>query len=163
MKKHLLVFACTALFLSALIVVIGYSNFSKIADASVEPAYGNEMTFPDKGGGSIPLSSVSEIIYLRNEQPKTRTIKAWITQYTCVESSRNGVCINASGRRPVEGVSVACPRTIKLTTKVRINNLDYQCDDRTHSRFEGRFDIFVEDYQKALAWGKQWKEIKIYE
>ena len=74
-----------------------------------------------------------------------------VTAYSGEESPG----INAKGRLPTVGRSVACPRALALGTKVIISKHEYVCDDRTAKRFDGRFDIFVGSKQEAFAWGKR--------
>lgn len=62
----------------------------------------------------------------------------------------------ASGKSAYIG-AVACPREIKLGTKVKIAGVPYVCEDRTARKFNGRFDIFSgygqKAHRKAITWG----------
>lgn len=70
--------------------------------------------------------------------------------------------IMASGKQTYIG-AIACPRNYPFGTKVEIDGVEYTCEDRTHYRYDGRFDIFTdESYEDALKWGKQSKEILVY-
>ena len=97
---------------------------------------------------------------------KTKTITAEVTAYSPAETCSHGdhaLCTNAEGKRPIEGVSVACPRYIRLGQWVRIAGQDLRCDDRTAKKYDGRFDIYVDSYDKALIHGKQNLTVTIYE
>jgi hypothetical protein len=71
----------------------------------------------------------------------------------------------ANGKRPVAGQSVACPRNIKFGIQIEIMGKVWTCGDRTHLRYDGRFDLFLgydeQAYQSALQFGKQTLEIII--
>lgn len=88
--------------------------------------------------------------------------EAIVTAYSSVETCKKQ-CITASGK-VVDSTMAACPRNLKFGTRVLINGLIYVCEDRTHERFDGRFDIFAgygeENYQKARLWGK--KNLPVY-
>jgi 3D (Asp-Asp-Asp) domain-containing protein len=60
---------------------------------------------------------------------------------------------------------VACPRNIKLGTRVKILGEVYECGDRLSSRFKDRFDIWFgygrKAYENALEFGKKRVEVVI--
>ncbi len=89
------------------------------------------------------------------------TVKAEVTSYSPKESCHHPGCPNARGYRPVEGISIACPRNIRLGTQAIIDGHKYVCDDRTAKWVDGRYDKFVESYGDAVKWGKRWKEITL--
>lgn len=94
-----------------------------------------------------------------------RGFYAKVTAYSEVDSCHYPNCTMASNKRAYVG-AIACPRSIKLGTKVNIEGLgDYTCEDRTAEKYDGRFDIFMgykeEAHIKALAFGKQTKKIII--
>lgn len=69
-----------------------------------------------------------------------------------------GYCLNknkmASGLMPYNG-AVACPRSIKLKTKIIINGEKYICEDRLSLKYDNRFDIWFENCNEAVKWGKK--------
>lgn len=73
----------------------------------------------------------------------TEIREAFVTGYNTVpEQTDSTPCISATqdnicGREDV----VACPYDIPLGTTVYIDGKEYQCLDRTHRKFNGRFDI----------------------
>ena len=99
----------------------------------------------------------------RNEIPPVSKI-ATVTAYSSVDSCHYPNCITASGKRAYVG-GVACPRKLKLGTKVEIFGKIYTCEDRTAVRFDGRYDIFKgygnEAHRKAIIFGIQKLEVRI--
>ncbi|CAK0776778.1 3D domain-containing protein [Azospirillaceae bacterium] len=75
--------------------------------------------------------------------------------------------ITASGDRPVEGVTVAAPRSFPLGSRVActipglFTNRVFVVQDRTARRYDGRWDFFVKDHRKALQLGKKTVNIKV--
>ncbi len=98
-----------------------------------------------------------------------KTIKATATWYSRKDSCHNPVikagkklCLTAIGRDTVEGRTVACPRDIKLGTRIRINGTEYICEDRTAEWVQRRngptFDIF---HEQNPGWGKMAVQVEI--
>lgn len=85
-----------------------------------------------------------------------------VTAYSKIETCPYRVCRTASGKIASKGM-IACPRSMKFGTILKINDTEYSCEDRTALRFDGRIDIYFgdneEDYQEALQFGKQLKTI----
>jgi 3D (Asp-Asp-Asp) domain-containing protein len=137
-----------AMFLTGLIGLLAMGIFGEVSRLHAERAYYN---------------------YIRVNQPEMiakaatvegNVVEAYVTAYTPLETCPNGTCIMASGKDVYVG-AIACPRMYEFGTKVLIDEDVYTCEDRTHYRFDGRFDIFMEEYADALNWGKQYKEITI--
>lgn len=69
--------------------------------------------------------------------------------------------INALGKRPQQGISIAAPRSIPLGTHIKVTvpgaftNKVFIVDDRTAKRFDGRFDLFFASHKEALKFGKR--------
>jgi len=86
-----------------------------------------------------------------------------ITAYTCDTD-----CITASGLPPLEGRTVACPRSLKLRTAIDIQNIGRRyCEDRTarwvEKKYPNTYDIFV-GYrmgEEAKNWGVQKGKITV--
>ena len=70
--------------------------------------------------------------------------------------------IMASGKEVYSG-AIACPREMKLGQKVIIQDREYTCEDRTHIRYNGRFDIWMESCDDAILWGIKSLKVQIYE
>ncbi len=104
------------------------------------------------------LLAISNPVYL-GEYVK---IVAPVTAYTKIETCPREKCITASGKAADYDI-IACPRELPLGTLVEIGETIYECGDRTHPRYDGRFDLwFGTDYRGAIKWGKQLLTIKIY-
>lgn len=73
--------------------------------------------------------------------PIKQVLEAQISSYSALETCK-GQCTMASGKNAYIG-AVACPRSIELGGRVFIDGKLYICEDRTHWRFDGRFDIFT--------------------
>lgn len=82
---------------------------------------------------------------LKVKEPEvTRGTTRWatITGYNTVAAQTDSTpCIAAGGNICGRTDVVACPSDLKLFSWVLIDGKKYQCMDRTHSRFDGRFDI----------------------
>jgi hypothetical protein len=76
------------------------------------------------------------------------------------------LCLTAIGRDTHEGVTVACPRFIKLGTKVEILGKTYICEDRYSTYLDKlrklpTFDIFLEKENLWKMPGKQIADVTI--
>lgn len=81
---------------------------------------------------------------------------ATVTAYSSVDSCHHPKCIMANGKSAQVGY-VACPRKLKLGTRVIIDGDEYVCGDRTAKRYDGRYDIFqgygAAAHKKAIQFG----------
>ena len=79
----------------------------------------------------------------------------WQTDSTpCISASGDNIC----GRDSV----VACPSKYPFGTKFFIDGKEYECLDRTSSKYGARLDIsFDKDIEGAKRWGKQIKKVII--
>jgi 3D (Asp-Asp-Asp) domain-containing protein len=97
------------------------------------------------------------------------TMDASVSAYSLTESChnrKNGVCIAANGKAPMEGKTVACTRSLPLGTRVMIKGVgEYTCQDRTakwiETKYGPTFDIFMNDQKAALEFGRQTLEVTI--
>ncbi len=85
------------------------------------------------------------------------------TAYGMEDSCHYEGCPNASGKIPTEG-TIACPRDIKLGTRVRITGKEYVCEDRYAKYLDGvrklpTFDIFM--LKGAAEFGKHIVEVEV--
>ena len=95
-------------------------------------------------------------------------VLANVTHYTkqssCHYPAKNGGCLTASGKIATPNKTAACPRKYKFGTKIKIDGKMYECQDRTAKKYGDRFDIFTdESLKEAFKWGKQLKQVEIYE
>jgi 3D (Asp-Asp-Asp) domain-containing protein len=138
---------------------IGYILFWAIV-------YGLTAYWVYQGYEAIPqpaIASPEPLVTITNDY---YTETATTSAYTKWETCPNTDCITASGTRPQNGITVACPRTLPFGTQVEIQGSVYTCQDRTHSRFDGRYDIYFGDDQQAWLMAKEYglqeHLIKIY-
>jgi 3D (Asp-Asp-Asp) domain-containing protein len=82
----------------------------------------------------------------------------WVTAYTPWENGGNR--ITASGNECAEGVTYAC-NDYPLGTKLLINGHVYTVQDRMFYKTHGVIDIFMEDYNRAMQFGRQWLEVVV--
>ena len=69
--------------------------------------------------------------------------------------------LTANQHIPVEGVTIAAPRSVPFNTLVCIDKRWYRVDDRTHRRYDGRWDIYMTSRWRCLLWGLQRHTITI--
>lgn len=68
----------------------------------------------------------------------------------------------ASGKMPVDGVTVAGPRWFKFGTRLFIEGVGVRVvQDRLARRFEGRLDIYFKDHAAARRFGIRRLEVKV--
>ena len=93
-------------------------------------------------------------------QMPQQTFLATTSAYVCTLTEE---CINSAGKRAVIG-DYACPRDIKLGSRIRIDGEVFTCNDRTNLKYNGRYDKFMgymDDDTPAREYGLQVKEIEI--
>jgi 3D (Asp-Asp-Asp) domain-containing protein len=83
-------------------------------------------------------------------------ITAYCACKICCGPHAHGIC--ADGRRPVEGVTVAASRRIPLGTHISIDGHEYIVQDRLESRYDNRFDVFMNHHNDAKKHGLQHKD-----
>ena len=94
---------------------------------------------------------------------KGETLGALVTAYTpSPEETDSTPDIMASGKKVYEG-AIACPSSIPFGVLIEIDGELYVCEDRTHPRYEGTFDILMFSKVEAINFGRQKKEVKIYD
>jgi hypothetical protein len=93
-------------------------------------------------------------------------VTAPVTAYSEIDSCHYAGCPMASGVRAYVGAA-ACPSWYQLGTKIQILGEIYTCEDRTATRLDGRFDIFMgygkASHQRALQFGIQKLQVLILE
>lgn len=82
-------------------------------------------------------------------------ITAYCACVKCCGTNADG--INAAGRAPVQGISIAGPRRFPLGTKVKLEGMTnvFVIDDRLARKYDVRFDIFFNSHADALRFGKR--------
>lgn len=83
------------------------------------------------------------------------TVTAYCAGKCCCGPNAKG--ITASGKKPVQGITIAAPRKIPLGTKVVISEKTYTVQDRMSKKYDldsrVRFDVFFTDHQNAKQFG----------
>ena len=69
----------------------------------------------------------------------------------------------AAGVMPKEHHTIAAPRWIPLGSRVRIKGLSWKfvVEDRTGRNYDGRFDVFIPNHEKALKFGIRTNKVTI--
>jgi len=132
------------------LLILGFGVFALVYGWMSQSAYSTPKT-PSSASGEATESPVEP--YTSEDKLETLDVvsigtPAIVTAYTHTGN------LTAAGTVPEVG-TVACPRYIPLHTKILIDGKEYTCMDRTHQRFDGRYDIFVETYNEAIHFGKQ--------
>jgi 3D (Asp-Asp-Asp) domain-containing protein len=87
-----------------------------------------------------------------------------ISAYSSVEGCDDKDCIMANGKKAELGF-VACPRSWKLGTEIRIEGKEYVCGDRLSKKYDDRVDLFMgygmEAYERARQWGVRSLEVEL--
>jgi 3D (Asp-Asp-Asp) domain-containing protein len=90
-------------------------------------------------------------------------ITATVTAYCgCAKCCGKAGQPTASGKMPVEGVTVAGPRRIPFGTRVYIEGVGERVvQDRLARKYDSRFDVYFQSHQDALEFGKKTLKITI--
>lgn len=142
------------------VTTYGYALAYQLETAkAVEVVEVNEGT-----GGRIPDPCSLNVVDCKGEAKAPHSAdggSTWasVTAYSSIDSCHTGVsCLMANGKKAHLG-AIACPRSVKLGTRVTINGTTYTCADRTARWVDGRYDIFMgygqEAYDAAIKFGNQ--------
>lgn len=158
-KRYLLLIKLMILLLFITGVLIGFF----IRDGKVEE-YSNYGGYSDNFISAINSPLFIEYIASASLMDTPTTIYAWTTGYNSVEAQTDSTpCIGAGGYICGMTNVVACPREIPLGTWISIDGEYYKCLDRLNIKYDNRFDIFFDkDLDGAINYGKQYKEIIVY-
>lgn len=97
--------------------------------------------------------------YEKIKQTKTFTITAYCP---CVKCCGKTDGITASGVKAVEGVTVATDSSIPFGTKIYIDGVGERIvQDRGGSIRGNKIDLYFDNHEKALEFGRQTKEVTI--
>lgn len=85
------------------------------------------------------------------------TMAATVTAYChCADCNGTAGKPTASGKLPQRFVTVAGPRNVPFGTRVYIEGVGVRTvQDRTHKKFDGRWDIFTTSHQRAKNFGRR--------
>lgn len=130
---------------------------SEPKQVEVQRSINTNITPPDPCGLDTVICPEKEEFY----EHEIYEVSAYSKPETCPDRE----CITASGRTAQAAVTVACPRSLPLGTKIKINGHEYRCDDRLARRYDHRIDLYFgdtqEDYERALKWGVKKLEVEI--
>jgi 3D (Asp-Asp-Asp) domain-containing protein len=105
----------------------------------------------------------------RGQANSTKTYVYVITAYTAGYESTGkrkgdkGYGVTTSGEDVKENRTLACPRSIPFGTKIEIEGYGIRvCEDRGGHIVNGRLDIYMENLNDALEFGRRTLQVKIY-
>jgi|694.fasta_scaffold76540_12 3D (Asp-Asp-Asp) domain-containing protein len=116
---------------------------------------------------TIYVEKEVEVIKEIKIEPKFETFE--VTAYTAgYESTGKNpgdkyYGITASGQRAWERITLACPKSMEFGTKVYIPAFEtvFTCTDRGSAITEGKLDVYMEELEDALSFGRQHLEVFI--
>ena len=91
----------------------------------------------------------------------TYTITAYCPCKKCCGKWANG--ITASGVYAKANHTIAAPKNIPFGTVLVIDGVEYTVEDRGGAIKGKRLDIYFDTHKEALKWGRQKREVFIYE
>jgi 3D (Asp-Asp-Asp) domain-containing protein len=86
-------------------------------------------------------------------------ITAYCACTICCGPSASG--LTASGKRPVEGVTIAASRSIPFGSRITIDGHTYTVQDRLAKRYDSRIDVYFREHKAAKKFGKKTRNIKV--
>ena len=94
----------------------------------------------------------------------TKVLKFWITAYSStIDQTDDSPFITASGSYVREGVAAA--NILPFGTKFKLPEIFgdqiFVIEDRMHSRYQNRIDIWFADRGEATDFGKKWTKVEI--
>jgi 3D (Asp-Asp-Asp) domain-containing protein len=86
------------------------------------------------------------------------TVTAYCACQKCCGKNAKG--ITASGKKPMQGVTVAASRNLPIGTRIFIEGVGVRVvQDRLAKKYDNRFDVFFTSHSEALKFGK--RELKV--
>ena len=110
--------------------------------------------------GNTLKPNTSPVIEFGDDLPRVwRTI----TAYNAVpEQTDQDYCISASGLNVCETEKRICATNeFPIGTQIMIDGIVWEVQDRTNARYGYRIDLLMENYEDAINWGIQTKEILV--
>lgn len=99
------------------------------------------------------------------DEYSTYEITAFSAGYESTQKHKGdpGYGITADGHHVVEGVTIACEKSIPFGTRIYIKELDhtYTCQDRGQAITHGHIDIFMNSVKRAQDFGRKKMKVKI--
>lgn len=107
----------------------------------------------EKMGNKVTIQSVDKLKY------ETYEITAFTAgvESTGKSKSHPEYGITASGARVKENHTLACPKSLEFGTKIYIPYFDntFVCEDRGSKITKGHLDVYMEDLEDALEFGRR--------
>lgn len=96
-------------------------------------------------------------------EPQTKTMLVVATAYcSCTKCCGKSDGITASGKKAKANHTIAVDKNvISLGTKVLINGRQYVAEDTGGAIKGNRIDIYFDNHEQALKWGRQQIEIEV--
>jgi len=132
-------------------------------------ATGSKQSLPEGEFKQEPLPIVQLSKQKQAADPYSSFRTYTVTAYTAGKESTGKspghpeYGITASGAKVKENHTVACPPSMPFGTKLYIPYFDqhYVCEDRGGAIKEGKLDIYMEDLDKALEFGRRKLQVKV--
>jgi 3D (Asp-Asp-Asp) domain-containing protein len=86
------------------------------------------------------------------------TMTAIVTAYCACHlcCGQNAIGLTAAGTKPVQGVTIAAPRSVPFGTMIHVETVGWRrVEDRLSKRFDNRFDLYFRRHADAVKFGKQ--------
>ncbi len=120
----------------------------------------------------LPFTKTTATYQAPNEIPinvipknNYKIIQGEVTKYSSeIGQTDNSPFITANGDYVGHG-TIACPGNLPFGTIVEIVGVKYTCNDRMSERYRSGnyFDVWTDSTAEAMQWGRQQKEIIIYD
>lgn len=104
----------------------------------------------------------------RSAEPVVNEYRFEVTAYTAGYESTGkrpgdiGYGVTSSGEYVMEGVTVACPKSLAFGTRLYIEGVGYRvCHDLGGDITQGRLDVYIADLGQAQVFGRQTLKVRI--
>lgn len=108
---------------------------------------------------------VKQEVQIKSPRFEQMEITAYTAGYESTQKRKGqkGYGITASGTTVKEGRTAACPKSLPFGTEIFIPELNrvYICEDRGGAIKEGKIDIFINDLNKAINFGRKKMDVLI--
>ena len=149
----IMAYLCAVVTVSGGITCTSYSAYNDVCDDGLRETIAISDNTPVE-----KIDAVSEAV----SPQAPRKIVANCSAYTASADECGGDSsgITASGKLAVEGRTIAMD-DVPLGTVVRINGREYTVEDRFGGGYTNRIDIYFQNKDDALRFGRQYLEVEI--
>ena len=163
LKKHkqvvssVMAYLCAVMMVSGGIACMSYSAYGNTHSEVCNDGLRETIVFSD----NTPIEK-TDVTTKAVSQQVPRKIVANCSAYTASADECGGDSsgITASGKVAVEGRTIAMD-DVPLGTIVRINGKEYTVEDRFGGGYTNRIDIYFQNKEDALRFGRQYLEVEI--